>query len=277
MPGSKRNVKKDLLYRLKKLLPARLRQKKIVGHPWERAPKDVRFLTTAEVQASLAEAGLLNEKTGDPGDKSRPDASILPATHRKSFSSGKKKSGKITFFKKLMQPSLPTKSRADRRIKKPSSAGKTDRISQPFLSANNIKEIAEPKSESRQAGSLNQTANRSEHSRRHTLRRKKGFFAKLLGAKKQQFREKRSLSHSVPKNNETAVVLNINWKKYLKVTLVSTALFITAFQVSWLLQQLATMITASAFGLASVLYYYEVMFPSWSILTNVNTPGVLII
>jgi hypothetical protein len=57
---------------------------------------------------------------------------------------------------------------------------------------------------------------------------------------------------------------NIPWKNYIKPTLVSTAMFMVAYQLSWFFYQLAVMITASFYGIDSVLFYYEVMFPEGS-------------
>ena len=54
---------------------------------------------------------------------------------------------------------------------------------------------------------------------------------------------------------------NAPLKVYLRSTINSTAIFLIAYQLSWLFYQLAVMIVASFSKIDSVLYYYEVMFP----------------
>lgn len=53
----------------------------------------------------------------------------------------------------------------------------------------------------------------------------------------------------------------VSWKVYLRPALNSTVMFMIAYQVSWLIYQLAVMLVASASQIDSVLFYYEVMFP----------------
>jgi len=73
-----------------------------------------------------------------------------------------------------------------------------------------------------------------------------------------------SATSTIVENSIGHPKVKIPWKNYIKPTLLSTAMFMVAYQLSWFFYQLVVMITASFFSIDSVLYYYEVMFPEGS-------------
>jgi len=270
MPLSKTHHKKKKGYWLNKWLNKALIVLKFKKRRFQKPPTDIVFLTTKEVKESLSKVTEREPENFSLESTSRPDLSILPAKNRSRRKSGNDKSlafrlkrllTKISFGILKKKRSLSSNHQRSRsRVHEHSITTDTK-----FQKINELKRIKENAALKENSSNQDQ---RHHHHRKHfhrnRFRRWKSFLLRKLHI------SRKKSGFSLPVIIENAVNTTANqekkdpWTNYIQPALTSTAMFMVAYQLSWLFYQLAVMVTASFFKFDSVLYYYEVMFPEGS-------------
>ncbi|NVO18478.1 MAG: hypothetical protein HXX13_02195 [Bacteroidetes bacterium] len=258
MPPHRHRHKKDLNYWLRKLIPSfRSSNRKRIHNSWQ-PDSGTRFLTLEEVKAAQAESKEREFHLGTSEARSIFDDA-----------------------KELQRPKIPVQRRkkkktATYRLRKLFSGirfrlwNKKRRSSAPseykYLTFEDVKGS---KSVEDELGSLlpdqdgfkmkhTELLQRSQPSGKHRhKKRRKGFWRRFGFGKK---KENSGLINPLGDFGEPDKG-RIQVKNYVRTVVNSTAVFMIAYQVSWLFYQMAVMLAASFNKIDSVLYYYEVMFP----------------
>jgi hypothetical protein len=237
---------------------------------FQRPPHDIVFLTSEEVKVSLAKASNPDFDVHTVDSSPRPDPGILPQKNRLSGRRRKPKSfseklklffHRISFgiFKKKHSTSNHHR---EKRVKSPEDAS---------IAETKFHELSELQTKNEKQGLQEPVPGLNLRHHHHRKHRQRNWFRKMISHLKRNIkflREKKDLNRSfnfdTSEDSKTKSHIKIPWTNYIKPTLTSTAMFIVAYQLSWLFYQLAVMIMASFFNIDSVLFYYEVMFPEGS-------------
>ena len=266
MPRKKHLPKKNLSYWVNKWLRKTRIGQYIEKERFQKPSKDIVFLTSEEVKASLAQVANSETAKHVPDSSPRPDPGILPQKNRLSGHHRKPKSinqklksifNRISFgiFKK--KHSSSAHHRYNRNIS-------LEDVSISEAKSININELQKLNSSHGMQEHLSDPGYRHHH---HRKQRQKNWFRKTLSRLKRNVKfpgkQKDVKLPSAFESNEelTNTQIQIPWTDYIKPTLTSTAMFMVAYQLTWFFYQLAVMVTASFFNINSVLFYYEVMFP----------------
>ena len=240
---------------------------KIQKRRFQKPPSDIVFLTTEEIKASLARTAEQEYFSISQDSLSRPDPGILPAKNR----SRRKSRNEATFTSRIQR--FLNKISFGIFNKKPSRTAHYRQSRRKFINLNSeakfqkINDLKRLKEDQALTKPSNK-GQRHHHYRKHVH---KSFFRKWEGyfRRKLNLRGKKS-GFSLPVTFENGNNIlpvpekKVPWTDYIKLVLTSTAMFMVAYQISWFFYQLAVMVTASFFGIDTVLYYYEVMFPEGS-------------
>jgi hypothetical protein len=257
MPKRHYRHKRNIRYYLKKIFPFLYRPPKFRGKPVEEASPDTKFLTLKEVREAQAAAmvqgsfdnSVDNTKFFESANyQQRPP---IPVHVRR------KKPSKSKFRRLLDQFSF---NRFKRRRKSQS------RENYEVLSFEELKRAKERLNSEAETFSLRQEApiqtpnSDREQVRTHKRRSSKPSFSRRLI---RLFRKKRDIPLILPgvgdlEDNEKP---KIKFGAHVRPIIISTAAFMIAYQLVWLVYQFAVMLVASFNEIDSVLYYYEVMFP----------------
>ena len=201
-----------------------------------------------------------------PDSATRPDPGILPAKNR----SRKKLENELSFFSRLklfLKRSTSANSEkedlatAHRRRSRHRVHHNTADAEARFQKINDLRRTKEEHSSDSTSPNKDQ---RHHHHRRHIHRSRFRKWKSFLMRKLHITRETSGFIVPVDLKIEHRATTPGNktpWTDYIKPALTSTAMFLVAYQLSWFFYQLVVMITASMFGIDSVLYFYEVMFP----------------
>jgi hypothetical protein len=261
MPISKSHHKKKTSYWFRKWLNKALIGLNIKKRRFQKPSSDIVFLTTKEVKESLSKATEREPVNFSSDSEARPELGILPEKNRSrrrlqndnSLIFGLKQLlNWISFgvFKKKHLSSAhhePTESRL--RDHTVSAGAGFQKIKEDLA----LKETAQNKDQ------------RHHHHRkqihRSRFRKWNSLFMRKLKIQRKKSNFFQPLISENTENHTANQKKNIPWTKYIKPALTSTAMFMVTYQFSWFFYQLVVMITASFFGIDSVLYYYEVMFP----------------
>jgi len=272
MPPHKHRHKRNLRYWLKKIFPGIFRSKRSrISESYD--PGSTKFLTLEEVKAALAEAREregktpVSESTSVFEEAKRPQAPPLQLHRREKKTIG----SRFNKFLSRIQFRLWNRRRA---------SSSPDEYH--YLTIEEIKRAKEaqegfaashPVEEPRVFNSTGlQQDSRPLSKHRHRRRRRRFWKIFQFGKKKEQ------PAAFIPKGDILEEVKEkAPLKVYIRPAITSTAIFIIAYQLSWLLYQLAVMVVASFSSIDSVLYYYEVMFPIGNYSPKWNQTNIIFI
>lgn len=212
----------------------------------EEAAADLRFLTIEEVKAAKAGNPLPEQETPAVAQTSggRPQLPPMPLHHKRHRSLGyrlRKFRSKISFrlFKRRYASAAGEKFHA--------------------ITPEEIKRANAYRDLSRIGAEPGFTGNREEsnHQRRHKKRKKRSWISRIFRRKHKEHPVILIRPGEIVEEEKERAKLS----EYIRPILNSTALFMIAYQLCWLLYQFAVMIVASFSNIDSVLFYYEVLFP----------------
>jgi len=212
----------------------------------EEAAADLRFLTLEEVKAAKAGNAVpeQNAPVSAPPAGSRPQLPPLPLhskRHRSLGSRFRKWRSRLVFnmFKRRYASA---------------SRDKTHAITpEEIQRAKAYRDFAKTGAEPGIQGGNEQTGKK----RRHSKRRKRSWISRIFRRKHHEHPVILIRPGEIVEEQKEKAKLS----EYIRPILNSTALFMIAYQLCWLLYQFAVMIVASFSNIDSVLFFYEVLFP----------------
>jgi len=259
--------KRKVIFRLSKWLNKTFGGLRRGGSRFQKPPPEIVFLTTNEVKLSLCEAEKRELLYFSSDSVSRPDTGILPPKNRPRRKTRNRKSRKTSHnrFLKRVFAGLFKKENADKAYHRQSRSSLYDCHSGTNPESRKIEEqrVINDDNSLRQHASIEgqKQYRHRKHTSRSSFKKKKSFLLRLFNISGTKSRFGHPAGFEPAGINSADQQQKIPLRKYIKPALTSTAMFIMAYQLCWFFYQLVVMITASFFGIDSVLYYYEVMFP----------------
>lgn len=268
MPVKKRQTKKNPAYWLKKWIRKASFGLITPTRRFQPPPPDIVFLTSEEVKTSLAKLSMKETDNYSSESPPRPDLKTLPPNNRLR---GTKRNDKTLLFKlkrlfkRITFGSFKKKHTSSATHHRSHHNRLHDNLASADVKFHKLAELSKINADSSLQDPYEHHEHRHHHHRVHNHGRR---YHKGINYLKQiliRFRKKSVINKDSAINRAKItterIKVEVPWTHYIKPTLTSTAIFMVAYQLSWLFYQLAVMVTASFFGIDSVLYYYEVMFP----------------